>query len=68
MKAGKPGAPKRKALRTVGEPVGAGGGFRGYIELTHGQDIAGWAARTSGPPGGLAAGLFGGFEPPPRTP
>jgi glycosyltransferase involved in cell wall biosynthesis len=62
MRTEKPGAPKRKALRAVGEPAGTGGGFRGFIEVTLGQDIAGWAARTSGPSGGLAVGLFGGGE------
>jgi glycosyltransferase involved in cell wall biosynthesis len=40
--------------------AGAEVGFRGFIEVTAGQDIAGWAARTSGPPGGLVVGLLAG--------
>ena len=62
MRKGKPGAPKTSAPRADQEPAEAAGGFRGSLEVTDGQDIAGWAARTSGPPGGLAAGLFAGGE------
>jgi glycosyltransferase involved in cell wall biosynthesis len=62
MRKGKPGAPKTSAARANGEPADAVGGFRGSIEVTTGEDITGWAARASGPPGGLAVGLFAGDD------
>lgn len=58
MRAGKLEVPRNSTARGYGAPAATAGGFRGCIEVTAGQDIAGWAARTSGPPGGLAVGLF----------
>lgn len=62
MRKGKPGTSKTSAPRANGERADAAGGFRGSVEVTTGEDISGWAARASGPPGGLAVGLFAGGD------